>query len=113
MRAVTGRRVRAWWPAVVANLLLGVPGVAPVWLVWYLAVNWPLAALGWTRREPTENDGVLPWLLLGTPVVALYGLAWWLANRPLRRRVAAAGRLYWPVSALVALVPTFTLMIVL
>lgn len=92
------------------NLLLGVPGVVPVWLLWYIASNWPLAAIGWTHREPTENDGVLLPLLFVAAVVALFTLVWWLANSPIRRRVALAPRLYWLVSALVTLVPTFTLM---
>ncbi|MFE7791517.1 hypothetical protein [Streptomyces sp. NPDC057460] len=99
--------------AVGVNLLLGIPGVVPVWLLSYLAGNWPLAAVGWTQREPTENDGMLPWLLVGGPVVALFALLWWLANRPLRRRTALAPRLYWSVSALMTLVPSITLMIVL
>lgn len=106
--------MRKWLPtAVGVNLVLGIPGVVPVWLLSYFAVNWPLAAVGWTQREPTENDGMLPWLLLGGPVVALFALLWWLANRPLRRRTALDPRLYWPVSALMTLVPSITLMIVL
>jgi hypothetical protein len=106
--------MRTWLLTVVGvNLLLGIPAVVPVWLLWYLAVNWPLAAAGWTQREPTENDGVLPWLLIGGPVVVLFTLVWWFVNRPMRRRVALDSRLYWLGSALVTLVPTFTLMAVL
>jgi len=56
---------------------------------------------------------VLPWLLIGGPVVVLFTLVWWFVNRPMRRRVALDSRLYWLVSALVTLVPTFTLMAVL
>jgi hypothetical protein len=59
-----------------ANLLMGVPGVVPVWMLWYFAVNWPLEALGRTVREPTENDGMLPWLLLFRPGIALSALLW-------------------------------------
>lgn len=107
-------RMRKSLPAVLGvNLLLGVPGVVPVWLLSYFAVNWPLKALGWTVGEPTENDGMLPWLLVGGPVLLVFGLVWWLANRPLRRRSALAARVYWPVSVLVTLVPSFALMIVL
>lgn len=94
------------------NLLLGVPAVVPVWLLWYFAVNWPLAAVGWTQRNPTENDGMLPWFLIGAPLVVGFTLLWWLANRPVRRRIPLDSPLYWPISALVALVPTFTLVIV-
>ncbi|MCX4744291.1 hypothetical protein OG455_01970 [Kitasatospora sp. NBC_01287] len=111
-RAATAR-VRSWSTAVLVNLTLGVPGVVPVWLLWYLAVNWPLAALGWATREATENDGVLPWLMIGLPVLTLFGLLWWLANRRVRRSMAPPSRLYWPVSGLLTAVPTFVLMIVL
>lgn len=68
------------------NLLLALPAVVPVWLLWYFAVNCLLVAAGWTRREPTENDGVLPWLLAAGPVVFLFALLWWLANDAVRRR---------------------------
>ncbi|MFI7359220.1 hypothetical protein ACIBTP_35480 [Streptomyces avidinii] len=105
---------KQWWTAVGVNLLLGIPGVVPVWLLWYLAVNWPLAALGWTEREATENDGVLPWLVIAAPVVLVFALLWWLTNRALRRRrTAPAFRLYWPVCALATLLPSFALMIAL
>jgi hypothetical protein len=109
----TGRRRMRLLTAVSVNLLLGIPAVVPIWLLWYFAVNWPLAAAGWTQAEPTENDGVLPWLLIGGPVVALFTLVWWFVNRSMRGRVALDPRLYWLVSALVTLVPTFMLMAVL
>ncbi|MFD5032318.1 hypothetical protein ACFWM0_18160 [Streptomyces sp. NPDC058405] len=94
------------------NLLLGLPAVVPVWLLWYFAANWPFAALGWTQREPTENDGMLPWFLFGGPVTVGFTLLWWLANRPVRRRLAVASPWYWLASALVTLLPTFVLVIV-
>ncbi|MEV0276629.1 hypothetical protein AB0I22_09635 [Streptomyces sp. NPDC050610] len=98
------------WPVSLGvNLLLGVLGVVPVWLLWYFASNWPLAALGLTQREPTENDGVLPWLLIGIPVVGLYGLLWWSANRPLRRGITLAPRTYWLLSTAATLLPTVVL----
>ncbi|MFD7904214.1 hypothetical protein ACFVSN_05475 [Kitasatospora sp. NPDC057904] len=107
--------MRTYSPAAAAlNLLLGLPAVVPVWLLWYFAANWPLAALGWTTREPTENDGVLPMLLVLVPVVGVFTLLWWLANRAVRRRTApGSGRAYWPVSALLLLVPTLVLIVVL
>ncbi|MER6136169.1 hypothetical protein [Streptomyces sp. NPDC001815] len=106
--------MRKWSAAAVGvNLLLGVPGVVPVWLLWYFAVNWPLAAAGWTHAEPTENDGVLPWLLVGLPLLGLFGAVWWLANRPMRHRTVLSTRLYWPTSALVTLVPSLALMFTL
>ncbi|QTE27942.1 hypothetical protein [Pengzhenrongella sicca] len=81
--------------------------------MWFLAANWPLAAVGWTQTEPTENDGTGPWLLIGGPVVALFALVWWLVNRDLRRRVALAPWQYWLVSALATLLPTLVLVLVL
>ncbi|MEV7026525.1 hypothetical protein [Kitasatospora sp. NPDC093558] len=103
--------------AVAVNLALGLPAVVPVWLLWYFAANWPLAALGWTTREPTENDGVLPMLLVLVPVVGVFTLLWWLANRAVRRRTARGGWgwgwAYWPVSVLLLLVPTLVLIVVL
>ncbi|KUH36674.1 MULTISPECIES: hypothetical protein [Streptomyces] len=93
------------------NLVLGVPGVVPVWLVWYWASNWPLAGLGWTQAEPTENDGMLPWFMVATPVLVLFGLGWWLVNRPLRRRAGVRGRVYWSVAVAAASVPTAALIV--
>ncbi|MFF4247655.1 hypothetical protein ACFYY2_24765 [Streptomyces sp. NPDC001822] len=89
-----------------ANLALGVPGIVPVWLVWYFLTNGPLADAGWTRREPTENDGMLLWLVIVVPVVAVFGISWWLANGPVRRRAALDPRAYWPAVVLLTLVPT-------
>ncbi|WP_368396989.1 hypothetical protein [Streptomyces sclerotialus] len=109
----TGRMWKQWSAAMGVHLVLGIPGVVPVWLLWYLAVNWPLAAMGRTTQEPTENDGVLPWLMVAVPVLALFALVWWLADRSVRRSTALPARLYRPVSVLVTLVPSFVLMAVL
>lgn len=92
---------------------MGVPGVVPVWLVWYVAVNGPLADLGWTQREPTENDGMLLWWVIAAPVVTAFALLWWLANDFVRRWNAAAARVYWPVCALATLAPTAALIVLL
>ncbi|PJE96574.1 hypothetical protein CUT44_18695 [Streptomyces carminius] len=88
------------------NLLLGVPAVVPVWLLWQFAANWPLAALGWTRGEPTENDGMLPWFLFAGPVVVAFALVWWLVNRAVARRARLRGGPYWAVAAVTVLVPS-------
>ncbi|MGX2996119.1 hypothetical protein JNUCC64_17855 [Streptomyces sp. JNUCC 64] len=98
-----------WSLPLLVNLLLGVPAVVPVFLLYYFATNWPLAELGLTSREPTENDGVAPMLLVLVPVLVLYGLVWWLANAPLRRRTALAPRTYWILSSLATLAPTAAL----
>ncbi|MER7478519.1 hypothetical protein ABTX60_12815 [Streptomyces sp. NPDC126510] len=103
---------RHWSAPLLVNLLLGIPAVVPVWLLWYLAANWPLAELGLTAREPTENDGVLPWFLVAGPVVAVFGLLWWSANRSLRRRTALPPGRYWALGVLATLVPTLALIVV-
>ncbi|MEV7729891.1 hypothetical protein AB0P15_35050 [Streptomyces sp. NPDC087917] len=106
-------RAGGWrWPAAVGvNLLLGVPGVVPAWLLWYFAANWPLKDLGWTVGEPTENDGALPWVIVAAPVLALFALAWGLVNRSLRRGTGLPPGRYWPVCAVATLTPTLALVI--
>jgi heme/copper-type cytochrome/quinol oxidase subunit 2 len=96
----------------VVNAVLGIPAVVPAFLLWYFASNWPLAELGWTDREPTENDGVLPWVMVATPILTLFGIVWWLANRPLRRRTALSPRAYWLLSAVATALPTLTLIVI-
>ncbi|MFJ4880846.1 hypothetical protein ACIP93_37345 [Streptomyces sp. NPDC088745] len=100
-----------WSAPLLVNVLLGLPGTLPIWLLWYFVVNWPLADLGLTVREPTENDGMLSWLLIAAPIAGLYTLLWWLANKPLRRRSALAPRAYWSLSVLALFVPTTVLAI--
>lgn len=99
--------------AVALNLLLAIPAVVPLFLLWYYASNGPLADLGWTQREPTENDGMLLWLVIVVPVVVGFTLLWWLANYPVWRRIPLDSRLYWMASALMTVLPTFALLIVL
>ncbi|MFF2136020.1 hypothetical protein [Streptomyces sp. NPDC058193] len=96
--------------AVGINLALGVPGIVPVWLIWYVLANGPLAEGGWTQREPTENDGMMLWLVIVVPVVAVFGLLWWLANDSVSRRAAVDPRLYWTAGGLLTLVPTAALL---
>ncbi|BAU83457.1 integral membrane protein [Streptomyces laurentii] len=96
------------------NLLLGVPGVVPCFLVWYVMANGPLAELGWTQREPTENDGMWLWLVILVPVLTLFGLVWGLLNTWMSRRMTAAGwparpAPYWTLCAVAPLVPYLTL----
>ncbi|MFH8758471.1 hypothetical protein [Streptomyces atroolivaceus] len=97
--------------AVGMNLLLGVPGLVPVWLLWYYVSNGPLAELGWTSREANENDGMLLWLVIVVPVVVVSAVIWRLVNEPVRRRAALAPRAYWTAGALLTLVPTGVLVV--
>ncbi|WP_218040118.1 hypothetical protein [Actinomadura sp. WMMB 499] len=88
------------------NFLLGIPAIVPIWLLWYVAANWPLAAVGLTQRSPTENDGMLPALVLLVPIVGLSVSVWWLANRAVARGTRLRGRTYWTVCAVATLLPT-------
>ncbi|MBB4979310.1 hypothetical protein [Streptomyces nymphaeiformis] len=87
------------------NLLLGVPGIVPYFLVWYVLANGPLAALGWTTQDPNENDGMLLWLVVLVPVLGIYGLVWGLVNVRLARRTPAPRAAYWTVCAAASLAP--------
>ena len=89
------------------NLLLGIPAIVPLFLAWYFMVNGPLADLGWTQRDPNEDDGMLLWLVIDVPVFCLFGLPWGLANAWMRRRTAAPASVYWLASVAATLVPYF------
>ncbi|MFJ6864088.1 hypothetical protein ACIQRS_07905 [Streptomyces termitum] len=93
---------------VAVNLLLGVPAVVPAFLVWYYLTNGPLADLGWTRRDPNENDGMLLWLVIVVPVVALFATVWGLANGWMRRRTVPGTPPYpyWTIATVLTLAPT-------
>ncbi|MFH9606030.1 hypothetical protein [Streptomyces sp. NPDC017448] len=102
-------RTRLWktFVPVTANLLLGIPAVVPLFLIWYLLSNWPLAEMGWTQREPTENDGVLPGLVIAVPVVGVFGIVWALLNLWMRRRLigGAPSYPYWSLAVTLTLAP--------
>ncbi|WP_306213718.1 hypothetical protein [Actinoplanes sp. RD1] len=91
--------------AVFVNLLLGVVAVVPLFLIWYALSNGPLADLGWTRGEPTENDGMLIWWLLAAVSSGGFLSVWGLINVWARRRVAVPGSRYWPACVAASLVP--------
>ena len=94
------------WPATVGvNLLLGIPGVVPIWLLWFLAANW-------IDPEPTENDGMALWLVIVVPVVGLYALLWLVTNRALARRTLLSARSYWLLSVVGTLSPTTALVLI-
>jgi hypothetical protein len=109
MPVVKNERMWKLGLAVFVNLLLGIPGVVPLFLVWYLMVNGPLAALGWTMRDPNENDGMLLWLVIIVPVFCLFASIWWLVNVWLRPTTAVRASRYWPVCAAATLLPYFAL----
>lgn len=93
------------WPIVVGmNLLLGIPGIVPFWLLWFLAASW-------RNPPPTENDGMALWLVIVVPIVGLYTMLWWAANRALVRRMSLARQTYWLLSALGTFMPTIALIL--
>ena len=100
--------VRPWVVACV-NLLLGIPGIVPLSMAWYIAASWPLAALGLTQRDPTENDGIFPVLVAFGPIIAASVLVWWLVNRWLRPRASLSGKVFWATGIIANLLPCFIL----
>ncbi|WP_242624980.1 hypothetical protein [Krasilnikovia cinnamomea] len=87
------------------NVLLGIPAIVPLFLAWYILANWPLADLGWTQPEPTENDGMAGWLILATPVFCMFGSIWGFINVWMRRRTAVRASRYWLACVAALLVP--------
>ncbi|MFD8464202.1 hypothetical protein [Streptomyces cyaneofuscatus] len=94
---------------VVVNLLLGIPALVPIFLTWYFLSNGPLAELGWTQRNPNEDDGMLLWLIFVVPAVGCFGAIWALTNLWIRRKLFAEGppSMYWSVSVVLVLAPYF------
>ena len=95
------------------NVILGVPAVVPVWLAWFYLTQWPLAAIGPTTQDASQDDGVVIASVVVLPVVALGVVAWFFVGLWLRPRVDPMnGPWFWPVSALAVLAPTAVLILV-
>lgn len=107
---------RRWWrvgAVVGVNVILGVPAVVPVWLAWFYLTQWPLAAIGLTTQDASQDDGVVIASVVVLPVVALGVVAWFFVGLWLRPRVDPMKvPWFWPVSALAVLVPTAVLILV-
>ncbi len=93
------------------NVLLGCVAVVPIWLLWHFLSNYPLAVLGLTRREPTDNDGISSWLLILVPVLTVFVLSWLWLNSWLRRGTGLRARPYWTVSLMLMVLPTIVLVV--
>ncbi|WP_328915173.1 MULTISPECIES: hypothetical protein [unclassified Streptomyces] len=106
MSDTTASASRAAWavPAAV-NTVLGCVGTFPLGLLWTFLADHPLASIGLTHRDPTDNDGVLPWLVLLILVVGVYCALWAAANIAVRRWTRLPGRPYWVFTVIVTLVP--------
>ncbi|MGL3806985.1 hypothetical protein ACSYDW_12900 [Paeniglutamicibacter sp. R2-26] len=97
------------WAVACVNVLLGIPGIVPLFMAWYIAASWPLEALGLTQRDPTENDGIFPALVAFGPAIAASVLVWWMVNRWLRPRAVTSGRAFWATAVVANLLPCFML----
>ncbi len=102
LRTTSGLR---WIASIVANLLLGCIAVIPLRLLWLFAPDFPLAALGITRRSPTENDGVLPWLIVLVPLLTVLVALWTSIDLRMRRKFGTRTRAHWMASSAVVLFP--------
>ncbi|MFE9923989.1 hypothetical protein ACFYQA_21125 [Streptomyces sp. NPDC005774] len=98
------RPLRRWGAPLAVNLVLGVVAVVPLWLSMMFAANYPLAELGLTSREPTDNDGMLPWAVILILVWAVF-LALWIPLNQWARPESCARRCYWTASAGLVPVP--------
>jgi hypothetical protein len=101
----------AWAVPAVVNTVLGCIGLLPLGLLWLFLADYPLASIGLTHREPTDNDGLGPWLVLLTAVVGVYCALWVAANVAARRLTRLPGRPYWVFTVIVTLVPATVLAI--
>jgi hypothetical protein len=95
----------AWLVPLAVNSLFGCLAIFPLGLVWYFLANHPLAALGLTERDPTDNDGIVPHLLV-LLVVGVFVALWAAVNWAIRVRSRLPVRLYWLVSAALLLAPS-------
>ena len=101
-------RRRTWLAPISVNAILGIIGIAPFFLLWVFLAEFPLNALGLTGREPTNNDGILPWIILLIPVEGVFLAIWYLSNYLVRngtRAKSLPSRRYWAVSGAVLVSP--------
>ncbi|MEE1753550.1 hypothetical protein [Streptomyces sp. SP18CS02] len=97
-----------WAMSTGVNLLLGILAIIPLWMLLLFVLNFPLASMGLSEREPTENDGMLPWLIILVPLLVGTAALWLTLNALMRRRTGLPGRSYWSISSATVLVPTVT-----
>ncbi|MCT7350858.1 hypothetical protein N4P33_01500 [Streptomyces sp. 15-116A] len=93
---------RRWGTPVAANLILGVAAIVPLWLtaMFVLSHLWAL-----TPRDPTDNDGTLPWLIVLTLLWSVFLALWLPVNAYARPRTGVSALRYWSISTGLALTP--------
>ncbi|MET8113234.1 hypothetical protein [Streptomyces prasinus] len=104
------RPLRRWGAPLAVNLILGVVAVVPLWLSTMFVLSYPLAGLGLASREPTDNDGMLPWTVVLALVWAVFLALWIPLNQWARPESCARGR-YWAASAGLVPVPMVLLVV--
>ncbi len=105
------RPLRRWGAPLAVNLILGVVAVVPLWLSMMFAADYPLAGLGLTSREPTDNDGMLPWVMFLVPVWAAFLALWIPLNLLVRPASCTRPGRYWATSAGLVPVPMAVLVV--
>lgn len=95
-----------WTACAALNLLLGCLGTIPFGLTVRFVLVHPLAGLGLMSRDPTDNDGVLPWLIVLAVLLTVFAALWIPANLILRRTRGAGLKRYWLVSTALVILPT-------
>ncbi|MFI7539517.1 hypothetical protein [Streptosporangium sp. NPDC049376] len=93
-----------WLVPFVVNALFGYLAPLPLGLVWYFLANYPLAALGLTERDPTDNDGILPHLIL-LGGVGIFIALWAALNLAVRALSRLPAKPYWSASVALLLGP--------
>jgi hypothetical protein len=94
----------AWLAPIAVNALFGCLVPLPLVVVWYFLANYPLAALGLTERDPTDNDGILPHLIL-LGGVGLFIALWAVVNLAVRALTRLPALPYWLVSVVLLFGP--------
>ena len=97
---------RGWAACVAVNLLLGCLGTVPFGLTVRFVLVHPLAGLGLVSRDPTDNDGVLPWLVVLAVLLGVFTALWVPANLIVRRTWGAGLKSYWLMSTALVILPT-------
>lgn len=93
----------------VVNVLLGIPGVAFYWLIYFLMATWPLAQMGITSSDATQDDGFISALVVCGPILLLCFILWILVNRYLIAQHGSHRFLKWVFAFACTLVPTLIL----
>ncbi|MEV5509096.1 hypothetical protein [Streptomyces orinoci] len=91
---------------ITVNLVLGYFGTVPFGYAWSFLANYPLAALGWTERDPSGISGLPLWTVLLTGVLGGFLAGWAGINVLVRRLTGLPARRYWTMVTLVLLLPT-------